>query len=961
MRADLGRPPLRGNGCARAGGGRSRARSAALLVAVLAAIASGSGEARAQVVMRVAPGGADVPDCGSAATPCRSIQQAVNRIAASGTVLVAGRPGGARYGFAPGLDPCSATLFNTAAVCVVNKQVVLRGGYPPGDWTTPDPDANPTIIDGGGVHRGVLAIGTGPVTSLEIEGVTIRNGRAAGTPGRPGLDEIYAFGGGLQADQVALLRVRRVVFEANEAIGDDVPGARPWATVPQFGGAGSGGGAALRWVADAVFEDVRFEGNRALGGAGPARGGYAVGGGLYAFESTVTGSGLVFRDNVSIAGSSAGSGIDSTGERADAFGGAASFQEGSTIVLERVSARDNAALGGSSALAAGGAFGGAFKLEGAALRLSHADLRGNLAAGGTGLDGWLGNGGAIEAIHSSTTLERVTMVGNVARGGDGTSGNKGAAGGGAVNATWFLGADSTLVLRHSVVAGNRVESGAGTVVTGGGGGGLWIQGTTATVEHVTIADNEVDGSMQGEAVLLLEAPVGSATARPAAAAFSWDVIARHDAFPSWKMAAVHVKRPGHASAPPNSLVARRLLFSQNSRDTNADGVPAAAGTFTVIAAPLAPATPGFAAPGAPSFDYHLLATSPARDQATGSTAAVDLDGDLRSAPDLGADEHAAAGGLSGHVRDASSQPLAGVLVEVFDAITRAPLRSATSGAGGAWSVAGIQQGAVRLRFSDPAEPRRFLPRWWQGRRDEGRSDTVVVASGATTTDVDATIDAPVDVVFVDDFESGDLSRWSQSATREGRLSVDRRARRHGSRGLRFDATSLPGPASRAKLWVKDTTPAGLSRYRARFLLDLDTLALPTSPRIVRLLAARTAGSPTLRPFELRLRFEDGTWRLYGVARGDVGTGTQTPPVVLARPGWSTIEVDWRRASTPGAADGSLVLRVGETEVAATAVANGSVAIDGVQLGLLGGVGTSASGTMFVDDFESRSRSAFAAP
>lgn len=953
MRADVGRVFRRGGDRVRGAERGARARFAVLLLAAVAVVASSPRESRAQAVMRAAPGGVDAPDCGTVAKPCRSIQQAVNRIETAGVVLVAGSPAGVRYGFEPGLDPCSATLFNTAAVCIVNKQIVLRGGYPPGDWSAADPEANPTIIDGGGVHRGVLAIGTGPVTSLDVEGFTIRNGHAAGTPGRPGLDEIYAFGGGLQADQVAVLRVRRVVFEANEAVGDDVSGA------PQFGGAGSGGGAALRWVEDAVFEDVRFEGNRALGGAGPVRGGYAVGGGLYTFASTLAGTGLVFRDNVSIAGSSAGSGVDSTGERADAFGGAASFQEGSAVALERTSARDNAALGGSSALAAGGAFGGAFKLEGAALSLSRADLRGNLAAGGTGVDGWLGNGGAIEAIHSSTTLERVTMVGNVARGGDGTSGKKGAAGGGAVNATWFLGADSTLVVRHSVVAGNRVESGAGSVVTGGGGGGLWIQGTTATVEHVTIADNEVDGSMQGEAVLLLEAPVGSATARPATAAFSWVAIARHDAFPAWKMAAVHVKKPGHASAPPNSLVARRLLFSQNSRDTNADGVPGAAGTFTVLAAPLLPAAPGFAAPGAPYFDYHLLATSPARDQATGSAAAVDLDGDSRSAPDLGADEYAAAGGLSGQVRDASSQPLAGVLVEIFDATTRALLRHSTTGAGGAWSAAGLQQGAVRLRFSDPTEPRRFLPRWWQGRRDEDPSDTVAVAAGATTPNVDATIDAPADVVFVDDFESGDLSRWSQSATKEGRLSVDRRARRHGSRGLRFDATNLPAPASRSKLWVKDTTPAGLSRYRARFLLDLDTLAVPTSPRIVRLLAARTAGSPTLRPFELRLRFEDGTWRLYGVARSDGGTGTQTPPVALARPGWSTIEADWTRASAPGAADGSLRLRVDGVEAAATGVANGSVVVDGVQLGLLGGVGSSASGTMYIDDFESRASSAFA--
>ncbi|MFM7141963.1 MAG: hypothetical protein ACKO2K_08630, partial [Alphaproteobacteria bacterium] len=108
-------------------------------------------------------------------------------------------------------------------------------------------------------------------------------------------------------------------------------------------------------------------------------------------------------------------------------------------------------------------------------------------------------------------------------------------------------------------------------------------------------------------------------------------------------------------------------------------------------------------------------------------------------------------------------------------------------------------------------------------------------------------------------------------------------------------------------------------------------------------------------------FNEGVWRVYGWARIDGGTGTQTAPLALPRPGWSTIELEWVRASAPGAIDGSLRLRVDGAEASANGVANGSVAVDGVQLGLLGGVGTTASGTMFLDDFESRVSSAFAEP
>ncbi|MFM8412684.1 MAG: hypothetical protein ACKOCT_20720 [Alphaproteobacteria bacterium] len=224
---------------------------------------------------------------------------------------------------------------------------------------------------------------------------------------------------------------------------------------------------------------------------------------------------------------------------------------------------------------------------------------------------------------------------------------------------------------------------------------------------------------------------------------------------------------------------------------------------------------------------------------------------------------------------------------------------------------------------------------------------------------------PGDEIFSDGFESGDLSAWATESTKGGKMSVAASAKRTGSFGLLFDVAGLPPPANKAKLWVKDTTPFAESRYLARFALDLNTLAVPTSPRILRLFAGRTAGDPAKRPFELRLRFEGGTWKIYGVLRSDAGVGTQTAPVVLPKPGWSLVEVDWRRATSPGASDGSLTLQVTSSNcspaacvVSATGVDNDANPIDGVQLGFLGGLGLGSSGTVFVDDFESRRQGAF---
>jgi hypothetical protein len=51
----------------------------------------------------------------------------------------------------------------------------------------------------------------------------------------------------------------------------------------------------------------------------------------------------------------------------------------------------------------------------------------------------------------------------------------------------------------------------------------------------------------------------------------------------------------------------------------------------------------FISPGAPDYDYHILGSSAARDQATGSTVIVDIDGESRTLfgeHDIGADEYA---------------------------------------------------------------------------------------------------------------------------------------------------------------------------------------------------------------------------------------------------------------------------------------------------------------------------------
>jgi hypothetical protein len=86
-----------------------------------------------------------------------------------------------------------------------------------------------------------------------------------------------------------------------------------------------------------------------------------------------------------------------------------------------------------------------------------------------------------------------------------------------------------------------------------------------------------------------------------------------------------------------------VLFANNLHDSN-DG---ASGPFNLppgtldFAGVVRAADAGFVSPGSPDEDYHLLASSPAIDEAGASSLAVDLDGTPRPsgpAPDLGAYE-----------------------------------------------------------------------------------------------------------------------------------------------------------------------------------------------------------------------------------------------------------------------------------------------------------------------------------
>jgi hypothetical protein len=79
----------------------------------------------------VAPTGNDVGDCTSFATPCQSIQYAVNRANSGDTILVVA----GIYTYNPSHDPCPfLPQGGKSVVCIVDKALTICGGYYPNNW-----------------------------------------------------------------------------------------------------------------------------------------------------------------------------------------------------------------------------------------------------------------------------------------------------------------------------------------------------------------------------------------------------------------------------------------------------------------------------------------------------------------------------------------------------------------------------------------------------------------------------------------------------------------------------------------------------------------------------------------------------------------------------------------------------------------------------------------------------------
>ena len=118
----------------------------------------------------VATGGVDGGnDCALSASPCATIQRAIDLALAGEEVRVAA-------GTYDQVQVKSNYLgYTFTQVAFINKGLTLQGGFTPADWNTADPVNNVTVLDAQGHGRGVTIIDTGNAL-VTVDGFTITNG-----------------------------------------------------------------------------------------------------------------------------------------------------------------------------------------------------------------------------------------------------------------------------------------------------------------------------------------------------------------------------------------------------------------------------------------------------------------------------------------------------------------------------------------------------------------------------------------------------------------------------------------------------------------------------------------------------------------------------------------------------------------------------------------------------------------
>ncbi|MCC7118310.1 MAG: hypothetical protein IT310_07270 [Anaerolineales bacterium] len=199
----------------------------------------------------------------------------------------------------------------------------------------------------------------------------------------------------------------------------------------------------------------------------------------------------------------------------------------------------------------------------------------------------------------------------------------------------------------------------------------------------------------------------------------------------------------------------------------------------------------------------------------------------------------------------------------------------------------------------------------------------------------------VGAVFVDGFESGDLSAWGYTTTDGGDLSVSTQAAAIGAYGLQAVINDTHD------LVVYDYNPNNEKHYSARFYFNPNSIQI-TEDGGYYLMASSTDTVSWVAC--LYFQQQGAYYSLSLCGKDDAGTWFETDEVLISNE-WQAVELEWQAASASNANDGFIKLYIGDQlAVSITNLDNDSYSITRASLGVQDVDG--GNGTIYFDGFAS---------
>ncbi len=200
------------------------------------------------------------------------------------------------------------------------------------------------------------------------------------------------------------------------------------------------------------------------------------------------------------------------------------------------------------------------------------------------------------------------------------------------------------------------------------------------------------------------------------------------------------------------------------------------------------------------------------------------------------------------------------------------------------------------------------------------------------------------------FETGDLSGWSSSTTDGGDLSVSTAAAATGAYGLQAVIDDLNAKE------VTDSTPNSEKHYSARFYFNPNSVSIPNDNSFDIMDGNDTANGGSW-VFRLILNYKGGFYSLGTEVKNDAGNFVSSDKATYITGDWQAIEIEWKASSAPGANDGYMKLWINDVLVDEfTGVDNDTRSLTDIYLGAVSGLDAGTAGTIYFDDFESRTGS-----